>query len=99
MELRGRIFDAFEIAELEIDNTARRPWITFAVGALVSFQTSGPGFSPRPIAVGAERTGKKGTQGNPSRHGRSGSAVLGLLVPGRRLGRRARQRWSGRRSR
>jgi NADH dehydrogenase len=31
LELRGRIFGAFEIAELEPDNTARAPWLTFAI--------------------------------------------------------------------
>src|SRR6201996_8564241 len=31
LELRGRIFGAFEIAELEPDDTARTPWLTFAV--------------------------------------------------------------------
>jgi NADH dehydrogenase len=31
LELRGRIFGAFEIAELEADDTARAPWLTFAI--------------------------------------------------------------------
>ncbi len=31
LELRGRIFGAFEIAELEPDATAQAPWLTFAV--------------------------------------------------------------------
>jgi NADH:ubiquinone reductase (H+-translocating) len=31
LELRGRIFGAFEIAELEPDDDARRPWLTFAI--------------------------------------------------------------------
>lgn len=31
LELRGRLFGAFEIAELETDETARREWLTFAV--------------------------------------------------------------------
>jgi NADH dehydrogenase len=31
LELRGRIFGAFEIAELESDDTARKPWLTFAI--------------------------------------------------------------------
>ena len=31
LELRGRIFGAFEIAELEPDATAREPWLTFAI--------------------------------------------------------------------
>jgi NADH dehydrogenase len=31
LELRGRIFGAFEIAELEPDEVAREPWLTFAV--------------------------------------------------------------------
>src|SRR6516165_913960 len=31
LELRGRIFGAFEIAELEPDLAAREPWLTFAV--------------------------------------------------------------------
>jgi NADH dehydrogenase len=31
LELRGRIFGAFEIAELEPDDAAREPWLTFAI--------------------------------------------------------------------
>jgi NADH dehydrogenase len=31
LALRGRIFGAFEIAELEPDEAARRPWLTFAI--------------------------------------------------------------------
>ena len=31
LELRGRIFGAFEIAELEPDAGAREPWLTFAI--------------------------------------------------------------------
>jgi NADH:ubiquinone reductase (H+-translocating) len=31
LELRGRIFGAFEIAELETDDAARDPWLTFAI--------------------------------------------------------------------
>jgi NADH:ubiquinone reductase (H+-translocating) len=31
LELRGRIFGAFEMAELEPDATAREPWLTFAI--------------------------------------------------------------------
>jgi NADH dehydrogenase len=31
LELRGRIFGAFELAELESDATARRAWLTFAI--------------------------------------------------------------------
>ena len=31
LELRGRIFGAFEIAELEPDAAAREPWLTFAI--------------------------------------------------------------------
>ena len=31
LELRGRIFGAFEMAELEPDDAARRPWLTFAI--------------------------------------------------------------------
>jgi NADH dehydrogenase len=31
LELRGRIFGAFEIAELEADDAAREPWLTFAI--------------------------------------------------------------------
>jgi NADH dehydrogenase len=31
LELRGRIFGAFEIAELEPDEAARDPWLTFAI--------------------------------------------------------------------
>jgi NADH:ubiquinone reductase (H+-translocating) len=31
LELRGRIFGAFEIAELERDDAAREPWLTFAI--------------------------------------------------------------------
>jgi NADH:ubiquinone reductase (H+-translocating) len=31
LELRGRIFGAFEMAELESDRAARRAWLTFAV--------------------------------------------------------------------
>jgi NADH dehydrogenase len=31
LELRGRIFGAFEIAELEPDADARAPWLTFAI--------------------------------------------------------------------
>ena len=31
LELRGRIFGAFEMAELEPDDTARQPWLTFAI--------------------------------------------------------------------
>ncbi len=31
LELRGRIFGAFEMAELEPDAAAREPWLTFAV--------------------------------------------------------------------
>ena len=31
LELRGRIFGAFEIAELEPDVAAREPWLTFAI--------------------------------------------------------------------
>jgi len=31
LELRGRIFGAFEMAELEPDPAARRPWLTFAI--------------------------------------------------------------------
>ena len=31
LELRGRIFGAFEIAELERDATERQPWLTFAI--------------------------------------------------------------------
>jgi NADH dehydrogenase len=31
LELRGRIFGAFEIAELEPDDGAREPWLTFAI--------------------------------------------------------------------
>jgi NADH:ubiquinone reductase (H+-translocating) len=31
LELRGRIFGAFEIAELEPDDAARQPWLTFAI--------------------------------------------------------------------
>jgi NADH dehydrogenase len=31
LELRGRIFGAFEIAELEPDDAARDPWLTFAI--------------------------------------------------------------------
>jgi NADH dehydrogenase len=31
LELRGRIFGAFEIAELEVDDGAREPWLTFAI--------------------------------------------------------------------
>jgi NADH dehydrogenase len=31
LELRGRIFGAFEIAELEPDASAREPWLTFAI--------------------------------------------------------------------
>ena len=31
LELRGRIFGAFEIAELEPDPAAREPWLTFAI--------------------------------------------------------------------
>jgi NADH:ubiquinone reductase (H+-translocating) len=31
LELRGRIFGAFEIAELEPDDDAREPWLTFAI--------------------------------------------------------------------
>src|SRR5512133_2127756 len=31
LELRGRIFGAFEMAELEPDDDAREPWLTFAI--------------------------------------------------------------------
>jgi NADH dehydrogenase len=31
LELRGRIFGAFEIAELEPDDARREPWLTFAI--------------------------------------------------------------------
>src|SRR6185437_8173093 len=31
LELRGRIFGAFEMAELEPDESAREPWLTFAI--------------------------------------------------------------------
>jgi NADH dehydrogenase len=31
LELRGRIFGAFELAELEPDPAAREPWLTFAI--------------------------------------------------------------------
>jgi NADH:ubiquinone reductase (H+-translocating) len=31
LELRGRIFGAFEIAELESDDASREPWLTFAI--------------------------------------------------------------------
>jgi NADH:ubiquinone reductase (H+-translocating) len=31
LELRGRIFGAFEMAELEPDDAARQPWLTFAI--------------------------------------------------------------------
>jgi NADH dehydrogenase len=31
LELRGRIFGAFEIAELETDAAVREPWLTFAI--------------------------------------------------------------------
>src|SRR6186713_3169638 len=31
LELRGRIFGAFELAELESDPAAREPWLTFAI--------------------------------------------------------------------
>jgi NADH:ubiquinone reductase (H+-translocating) len=31
LELRGRIFGAFELAELETDEAARAPWLTFAI--------------------------------------------------------------------
>jgi NADH:ubiquinone reductase (H+-translocating) len=31
LELRGRIFGAFEIAELESDAGDRAPWLTFAI--------------------------------------------------------------------
>src|SRR5512133_2021920 len=31
LELRGRIFGAFEMAELESDDAARAPWLTFAI--------------------------------------------------------------------
>jgi NADH dehydrogenase len=31
LELRGRIFGAFELAELEPDAAAREPWLTFAI--------------------------------------------------------------------
>jgi len=31
LELRGRIFGAFEMAELETDDAAREPWLTFAI--------------------------------------------------------------------
>jgi NADH:ubiquinone reductase (H+-translocating) len=31
LELRGRIFGAFEIAELEPDDVSREPWLTFAI--------------------------------------------------------------------
>jgi NADH dehydrogenase len=31
LELRGRIFGAFEMAELETDAAAREPWLTFAI--------------------------------------------------------------------
>src|SRR4051812_25214943 len=31
LELRGRIFGAFEVAELEPDAAAREPWLTFAI--------------------------------------------------------------------
>src|SRR3954451_6758991 len=31
LELRGRIFGAFEVAELEPDEDARTPWLTFAI--------------------------------------------------------------------
>jgi NADH:ubiquinone reductase (H+-translocating) len=31
LELRGRIFGAFEMAELEHDASAREPWLTFAI--------------------------------------------------------------------
>ena len=31
LELRGRIFGAFEIAELEADAAVREPWLTFAI--------------------------------------------------------------------
>ena len=31
LELRGRIFGAFEIAELELEEVAREPWLTFAI--------------------------------------------------------------------
>jgi len=31
LELRGRIFGAFEIAELEPDDASREPWLTFAI--------------------------------------------------------------------
>jgi len=31
LELRGRIFGAFEMAELEADDAARQPWLTFAI--------------------------------------------------------------------
>jgi NADH:ubiquinone reductase (H+-translocating) len=31
LELRGRIFGAFEIAELEPDDAAREPWLSFAI--------------------------------------------------------------------
>ena len=31
LELRGRIFGAFEMAELETDPAAREPWLTFAI--------------------------------------------------------------------
>src|SRR6187200_1636855 len=31
LELRGRIFGAFELAELETDPAAREPWLTFAI--------------------------------------------------------------------
>ena len=33
LELRGRIFGAFEIAELEPDDAAREPWLTFAIAS------------------------------------------------------------------
>jgi NADH dehydrogenase len=31
LELRGRIFGSFEIAELQWDTAAREPWLTFAI--------------------------------------------------------------------
>jgi NADH dehydrogenase len=31
LELRGRIFGAFEMAELDADDAARQPWLTFAI--------------------------------------------------------------------
>ena len=31
LEVRGRIFGAFELAELEDDRRAARPWLTFVV--------------------------------------------------------------------